>query len=99
VLCRPPAKELKFRSYVPHDDELRAAKVEEAHAPEPVAEPPPPPPEPADAEELLVGAVPKKANWDLRRDVAKKMEKLDRRTQWAIVELAHAEEKARMQLA
>lgn len=29
---------------------------------------------------------PKKANWDLRRDVEKKLEKLDRRTQKAILE-------------
>ncbi|CBN74611.1 conserved unknown protein [Ectocarpus siliculosus] len=30
---------------------------------------------------------PKKANWDLKRDVEKKLEKLDRRTQRAIVEI------------
>lgn len=30
---------------------------------------------------------PRKANWDLKRDVAKKVEKLNRMTQKAIVEL------------
>ena len=31
--------------------------------------------------------VPKKRNWDLKRDLAKRMAKLDRQTQDAIVEL------------
>ncbi|CAO3632158.1 unnamed protein product [Cunninghamella blakesleeana] len=35
----------------------------------------------------LFNLAPKKANWDLRRDVEKKLEKLDKRTQRAIVEL------------
>ncbi len=35
----------------------------------------------------IVSIAPKKPNWDLRRDVAKKLEKLERRTQRAIVEL------------
>ncbi|CAM9853979.1 unnamed protein product [Ectocarpus sp. 12 AP-2014] len=38
-----------------------------------------------DEEELNIA--PKKANWDLKRDVEKKLEKLDRRTQRAIVEI------------
>ncbi|CAM9362962.1 unnamed protein product [Choristocarpus tenellus] len=41
--------------------------------------------ETVDAEDLNIA--PKKANWDLKRDVEKKMEKLNRRTQRAIVEL------------
>lgn len=56
-----------------------AAKVEEAHAPEEPAAPEPAAPEP-EGEELL-DALPKKANWDLHRDVAKKLEKLEKRTQ------------------
>jgi coiled-coil domain-containing protein 12 len=32
-------------------------------------------------------AAPKKVNWDLKRDVAKKMNRLERRTQKAVVEL------------
>lgn len=35
----------------------------------------------------IVSIAPKKPNWDLRRDVAKKLEKLERRTHRAIVEL------------
>lgn len=38
-----------------------------------------------DEEELNIA--PKKANWDLKRDVEKKLEKLNRRTQRAIVEI------------
>lgn len=33
----------------------------------------------------IINVAPKKANWDLRRDVAKKLEKLERRTQRALV--------------
>lgn len=39
------------------------------------------------SQDPLVSIAPKKANWDLRRDVAKKLEKLERRTQRAIIEL------------
>lgn len=35
----------------------------------------------------MLNIAPRKPNWDLKRDVAKKMEKLDRMTQKAIVEL------------
>ena len=38
-----------------------------------------------DDEELNIA--PKKANWDLKRDVEKKLEKLNRRTQRAIVDI------------
>ena len=33
----------------------------------------------------IINVAPKKANWDLRRDVAKRLEKLDRRTKRALV--------------
>jgi coiled-coil domain-containing protein 12 len=39
--------------------------------------------------------LPKKQNWDLKRDVAKKMEKLERQTNRAIAELAREEEERR----
>jgi len=35
----------------------------------------------------LLNIAPRKPNWDLKRDVAKKMEKLQRRTQLAIVDM------------
>ena len=35
----------------------------------------------------LLNIAPKKPNWDLKRDITKKMDKLNRRTQVAIVEI------------
>jgi len=35
----------------------------------------------------LVKLAPRKPDWDLKRDIAKKLEKLERRTQRAIAEL------------
>lgn len=35
----------------------------------------------------LTNLAPRKPDWDLKRDIAKKLEKLDRRTQRAIAEL------------
>ena len=40
---------------------------------------------------------PKKANWDLKRDVQPKLDKLERRTQRALVEIMRDEERARLQ--
>jgi coiled-coil domain-containing protein 12 len=37
--------------------------------------------------EVQLDVAPKKANWDLKQHIAKKLEKLERRTQQAIVEL------------
>jgi len=36
---------------------------------------------------INIAAAPKKVNWDLKRDIAKKMNRLERRTQKSIVEL------------
>jgi coiled-coil domain-containing protein 12 len=47
--------------------------------------------------DAVINVAPKKANWDLRRDVAKKLEKLERRTQRALVQLM--QEQQREQLA
>lgn len=38
-------------------------------------------------QELLVNVAPKKANWDLKRDIQPKLDKLERRTQRAIMEI------------
>ena len=35
---------------------------------------------------------PKKANWDLKRDVEKKLDKLERRTQRAILDIMQTEQ-------
>lgn len=47
------------------------------------------------AEEVIVNVAPKKANWDLRRDIAPKLAKLERRTQIAMIELMREEEAKR----
>ena len=47
------------------------------------------------AEEVIVNVAPKKANWDLRRDIAPKLAKLERRTQVAMIELMREEEARR----
>ncbi|KAM6452996.1 coiled-coil domain-containing protein 12 [Liasis olivaceus] len=87
----PKHKELKLRNYVPEDEELKErvvpkakpASVEdkvkdqlEAAKPELIIE-----------EVDLANLAPRKPDWDLKRDVAKKLEKLEKRTQRAIAEL------------
>merc|ERR1712035_5338 len=84
-------RELKLRNYTPEDDELKQRQVPkakpasvedkvkdqlEAANPEPIIE-----------EVDLANLAPRKPDWDLKRDVAKKLEKLERRTQRAIAEL------------
>lgn len=44
-------------------------------------------PEPIIEEVDLASLAPRKPDWDLRRDVSRKLEKLERRTQRAIAEL------------
>jgi len=41
---------------------------------------------------------PKKANWDLKREIEPRLAKLERRTQRALVEIMLEEEQKRMQL-
>ncbi|XP_071866067.1 coiled-coil domain-containing protein 12 [Bombus fervidus] len=81
----------KFRSYKPQDDSLKDKVLEDAQ-PGNVEE---------EVQDQLSAAVtkvvieeldisnlaPRKPDWDLKRDVAKKLEKLERRTQKAIAEL------------
>uniref|UniRef100_A0A672LJ51 Coiled-coil domain-containing protein 12-like n=1 Tax=Sinocyclocheilus grahami TaxID=75366 RepID=A0A672LJ51_SINGR len=90
-LWRQTSEELKLRNYMPEDEELKERRVPkakpasvedkvkdqlEAANPEPVIE-----------EVDLANLAPRKPDWDLKRDVAKKLEKLERRTQKAIAEL------------
>nr|XP_025043863.1 coiled-coil domain-containing protein 12 [Pelodiscus sinensis] len=85
------SRELKLRNYVPEDEELKKRKVPQAKPasvedkvkdqlqaakPEPIIE-----------EVDLANLAPRKPDWDLKRDVAKKLEKLEKRTQRAIAEL------------
>ncbi|CAG11969.1 unnamed protein product [Tetraodon nigroviridis] len=84
-------RELKLRNYTPEDEELKQRQVPNAKPtavedkvkdqldaanPEPIIE-----------EVDLANLAPRKPDWDLKRDVAKKLEKLERRTQRAIAEL------------
>nr|XP_046195154.1 coiled-coil domain-containing protein 12-like [Oncorhynchus gorbuscha] len=84
-------RELKLRNYTPEDEELKERQVPKAKPvsveekvkeqldagkPESVIE-----------EVDLANLAPRKPDWDLKRDVAKKLEKLERRTQKAIAEL------------
>lgn len=45
------------------------------------------------AQEVLINVAPKKANWDLKRDVEGKLEKLERRTQRALHQIAQEEQR------
>ncbi|XP_028399645.1 coiled-coil domain-containing protein 12-like [Dendronephthya gigantea] len=86
----PPAKIIKFRNYQPKDESLKVQKL-------PVTKPLSVEEEVKDHVEKaksdvvnevdLANLAPRKPDWDLKRDVAKKLEKLERRTQRAILEL------------
>lgn len=49
-----------------------------------------------DVGEVIANVAPKKSNFDLRKEIAGKLAKLERRTQRAIAELAVEEEKKRL---
>lgn len=86
---------MKFRNYLPHDEKLQVGKLAPTVLPkfeDPVAAAPPP----SDTlEDPFVNIAPKKPNWDLRRDVQKKLDKLERRTQKALYQLMQEQEKER----
>ncbi|KAI5394857.1 uncharacterized protein LOC127092953 isoform X2 [Lathyrus oleraceus] len=84
---------MKFRNYVPHDKDLQEGKLAPAVLPkfeDPVSVPEP---EPQPTEDPFLNIAPKKPNWDLRRDVQKKLDKLDKRTQKALYQLMLEQEK------
>ena len=98
------APEVTFRNYVPRDDALARGKLPAATAPATSAIG-------GDEEtgtgakrlalESNVGDVdpsmlaPRRVNWDLKRDVEPKLEKLERRTRRALVDIAREEERKR----
>ena len=95
----PKEPVLKFRNYMPRDEELQegvmaAVQVEE-FAPVEVAPHPLIASEEVDDEVGVDALLPQKLNADLRRDVAQKMEKLERRTQRAMLVLMQEEEERR----
>ncbi|KAL6549524.1 hypothetical protein OROHE_008641 [Orobanche hederae] len=79
---------MKFRNYLPHDKQLQEGKVAPPVLPkfeDPVLTAPPPPED--KKEDPFLNIAPKKPNWDLRRDVQKRLDKLERRTQKAMLVL------------
>ncbi|BDA50416.1 probable coiled-coil domain-containing protein 12 [Coccomyxa sp. Obi] len=89
---------LKFRNYAVKDTRIEHQTIEAAQAPEYQE----PVPEPSIVQEIqgegdvLLNVVPKKANWDLRRDVEKKLAKLERRTQRALVQLMQEQQREQL---
>ncbi|XP_065523052.1 coiled-coil domain-containing protein 12-like [Lathamus discolor] len=83
--------ELKLRNYDPEDEELKKRKMPPAK-PASVEDKVKDQLEAAKSEPIidevdLANLAPRKPDWDLKRDVAKKLEKLEKRTQRAIAEL------------
>nr|CAG4641383.1 EOG090X0KZ2 [Eulimnadia texana] len=80
-----------FRSYTPLDEKLKDEVVPPPNLPEldeQVQEELKQAKTPATVAELdLENLAPRKPDWDLKRDIAKKLDKLERRTQKAIAEL------------
>ncbi|XP_050215404.1 uncharacterized protein LOC126666623 isoform X1 [Mercurialis annua] len=84
---------MKFRNYVPQDKELQEAKLAPPVLPkfeDPIAAAPPPS---ENKEDPFLNIAPKKPNWDLRRDVQKKLDKLERRFQKATYKLMEEQER------
>ncbi|XP_054830982.1 coiled-coil domain-containing protein 12-like [Eublepharis macularius] len=83
--------ELKLQNYVPDDEELKQQVVSQAKPASgedkvkdqlEVAKP-----EPIIEEVDLANLAPRRPDWDVKRDVAKKLEKLEKRTQRTIAKL------------
>ncbi|XP_072939530.1 coiled-coil domain-containing protein 12 [Epargyreus clarus] len=81
----------KFRSYKPQDEALQEAKIRDAEpavVDDEVKDLVEAGKEKVILQDLDISSLaPRKPDWDLKRDVAKKLEKLERRTQKAIAEL------------
>ncbi|KAI4329786.1 hypothetical protein MLD38_028132 [Melastoma candidum] len=85
---------LKFRNYVPHDEQLQEGKVAPPVLPkfeDPVAAES----LPLEEKDPFINIAPKKPNWDLRRDIQKKLDKLERRTVKAMHKLSEEQAKQR----
>eukprot|EP01043_Picozoa_sp_COSAG02_P053394 COSAG02_NODE_5889_length_3958_cov_1.680228_1_plen_158_part_00 len=84
----PALHMIRFRNYKPRDKmlkffELEPPKVEALITEDEIKKMG----EPMTTENGIMDIAPKKANWDLKRDVARKLERLEKRTQRAIVDL------------
>eukprot|EP00026_Physarum_polycephalum_P020524 Phypoly_transcript_23157.p1 GENE.Phypoly_transcript_23157~~Phypoly_transcript_23157.p1 ORF type:complete len:183 (-),score=48.30 Phypoly_transcript_23157:40-543(-) len=79
---------IQFRNYIPRDPVLRKLRRKKYAVPPIVSEINKQLKEVEAASQTnVISLAPKKPNWDLKRDAAKKLEKLERRTQRAIYEL------------
>ncbi|VFQ77997.1 unnamed protein product [Cuscuta campestris] len=90
--------QMKFRNYLPQDKHLQEGKLAPPVLPkfnDPVASIPAPE-EKEKSEDPFMNIAPKKPNWDLRRDVQKKLDKLEKRTLKALHQLGEEEEKRRL---
>jgi coiled-coil domain-containing protein 12 len=84
---------MKFRNYLPHDEQLRGGKVAPVSLPkfeDPISAETT---EPKQVENPFGNIAPKNPNWDLKRDVQKRMDKLEKRTQKALAEIALEQQK------
>jgi coiled-coil domain-containing protein 12 len=84
----PALQMIRFRNYKPRDKmlkffEMEPPKVEALITEDEIKKMG----EPMATENGIMDIAPKKANWDLKRDVARKLERLEKRTQRAIVDL------------
>ena len=82
---------LRFRNYAPRDEKLKAFQLPAPVMPNIVEEIDAKLAQvrKANAQRDVLNLAPKKANWDLQRDMAKKLEILEHRTQKAIYEMVY----------
>lgn len=79
---------MKFRNYLPHDEQLRGGKLAPVSLPkfeDPITAETV---EPKQLENPFGNIAPKNPNWDLKRVVQKRIDKLEKRTQKALAEIA-----------
>jgi len=79
---------MKFRNYLPHDEQLRGGKMAPVSLPkfeDPISAETT---EPKQVENPFGNIAPKNPNWDLKRDVQKRIDKLEKRTHKALAEIA-----------
>ncbi|KAK1326614.1 hypothetical protein QJS10_CPA01g00040 [Acorus calamus] len=79
------------KNYVPHDKELQVGKLAPPVLPQFEDPVDVAPPLSEELQDPFLNIAPKKPNWDLRRDIQKKLDKLERRTQRAIFQLKEQE--------
>ncbi|OEL23832.1 hypothetical protein BAE44_0015146, partial [Dichanthelium oligosanthes] len=84
---------MKFRNYLPHDEQLRGGKLAPVSLPkfeDPISAETAEPPQ---VENPFGNIAPKNPNWDLKRDVQKRTDKLEKRTQKALAEIAFEQQR------